>query len=346
MSTIQYNRVIRKLVVAFGNLFDNITLVKYNPDLTESERVLIPIAYATKERYVMRLEDDLNLDKKVQVALPRFSYEMTGMNYDASRKFNTNVKNFAQTNTGLISQYNPVPYDFDFNLYLYVRNIEDASQVLEHIIPFFTPDYTLKLNLIPEMGIVKEVPIILKQANHEIVYEGDRDQETRMIIWTLSFTVKGFIFGKTSGPAKIITHSITNFYNQINQDDVIEFSIDLGSGAGNYIKDEIVFQGYSFQTSTASARVVSWNDGKLQLKEISGNFVSNLPIYGINNSANYKFNSYSPVTFKYAQIDAYANMPPTVRIDDTEYKMDSSNTSITMDKINVPNVIVTEPENN
>ena len=173
MAAIEYNRIIRKLVIGFGNLFNDITLVRYNPDESEAERFLIPIAYATKERYVMRLEDDFTLDKKVQVALPRFSFEMTGLNYDASRKQNTNVKNFSNSTSGVVSQYNPVPYNFNFKLYLYVRNIEDATQVLEHIIPYFTPDYTMKLNLVPEMGIIKEVPVILNNADHEIIYEGE-----------------------------------------------------------------------------------------------------------------------------------------------------------------------------
>jgi hypothetical protein len=171
MST--YNRVIRKLVVGFGNLFDSITLYRFKPDLTESERFIVPIAYASKERYVMRLEEDLNLDKKVQLTLPRMSFEMAGLSYDSSRKQNTNIKNFAGTPpSGVLSQYNPVPYNFDFNLYIYVRNIEDGTQIIEHILPFFTPDYTIKLNLIPEMGIVKEVPIILNSTSHEILYEG------------------------------------------------------------------------------------------------------------------------------------------------------------------------------
>jgi hypothetical protein len=309
--------------------------------MTEAERFLIPIAYATKERYVMRLEDDLNLDKKVQVTLPRLSFEMTGMSYDSSRKQNTNIRNYAQTTSGVIGQYNPVPYDFDFNLYLYVRNIEDATQVLEHVLPFFTPDYTMKLNLIPEMGAVKEIPVIFKDADHEILYEGDRDQETRMIIWTLRFTVKGFIYGKTSS-AGIIKHSITNIYNQISSEDVVSFVMDLGSGAGNYQTGEIVYQGYSYQTSTASARVVSWTNNTLRLSDINGNFVSDAPIYGTNNSANYRFVSYLPETFKYAQIDAYGSQPPVVKIDDTEFTMDSSNTSITMDKINTPSVTITE----
>ena len=107
MANICYNRIIRKLVVGFGNLFNNITLVRYNPDNTEAERVIVPIAYADKENYVLRLQADYNLDKKVQITLPRFSFEMTGFRYDASRKQNTNVKNFANTGQGLKNQYNP-----------------------------------------------------------------------------------------------------------------------------------------------------------------------------------------------------------------------------------------------
>ena len=305
MSTPQYNRVIRKLVVGFGNLFNEISLVRYNPDLSEAERFLIPIAYATKERYVMRLEDDYTLDKKVQVALPRLSFEMTGLSYDSSRKQNTNIKNFAQTLTGVVAQYNPVPYNFDFSLYLYVRNIEDATQVLEHIIPYFTPDYTIKLNLIPEMGIVKEIPVILNTTSHEILYEGERDQETRMIIWTLNFTVKGFIFGKSSTTG-IIKTSITNILNDIGADDVVTFNMSA-TGVGSYQAGETVYQGYTAATAVASGKVISWNNNILRLTNINGNFISSQPVYGVNNNASYKFLSYQIQPQKYAQIISVTN---------------------------------------
>ncbi len=133
MSDITYNRVIRKLVVGFGSLFDKITLVRYNTDRSEDQRVLVPLAYATKELYVRRLEDDPNLQKKVQIALPRMSFEMNGLTYDVSRKQNTNIKQFARTTEGIVSQYNPVPYNFDFSLYIYVRNMEDGTQIIATI---------------------------------------------------------------------------------------------------------------------------------------------------------------------------------------------------------------------
>ena len=306
MSTPYYNRTIRKLVVGFGNLFNDITLVRYNPDLTESERFLVPIAYATKESYVMRLEEDLALDKKVQMTLPRFSFEMTGLTYDVSRKQNTNIKNVASTSGGIKSQYNPVPYNFDFNLYLYVRNIEDGTQVLEHIIPYFTPDYTIKLNMVPEMGIIKEIPVILNSCTSDITYEGNREKDPRMIIWTLNFTVKGYIFGKSTSTG-LITHSITSIYNQISDGDVVEFTMNASSGIGNYQLGETVYQGYTAQTATATARVVLWTNNILHLDNINGDFTSTQPIYGVNTRANYKFTSYNITPKKFVQIDITPN---------------------------------------
>ena len=306
MSVPYYNRTIRKLVVGFGNLFKDITLVRYNPNLSEAERFLVPIAYAAKESYVMRLEEDLSLDKKVQMTLPRMSFEMMGVSYDTSRKLNTNTKNFASTPGGAIAQYNPVPYNFDFNLYLYVRNIEDGTQLIEHILPYFTPDYTIKLNMVPEMGIIKEIPIVLNSCQQDITYEGNREKDPRMVIWTLNFTVKGHIFGKTSTTG-VITHSITSIYNEITPEQVVEFSIDAASGTGTYQIGEDVYQGYTRSTAIATAKVVVWGNNKLYLTNINGDFVSTQPIYGVNTLANYKFTSYNITPQKYAQIDITPN---------------------------------------
>ena len=325
-----YNRAIRKLVVGFGNLFNNITLVRYNPDLTEAERVLVPIVYATKELYVRRLEDDPGLDKKIQTALPRMSFEMSGLTYDSTRKQNTNTRTFAKTaNGGVTAQYNPVPYNFDFNLYIYVRNIEDGTQIIEHILPFFAPDYTIKLNMVPEMGIIKEVPIILNSATHDIIYEGDKNSETRMIIWTLNFTVKGFIFGKMS-EVGLIRNSITNILGSISSTDTVAFNM-VPTGTGTYQTGEVVYQGYSASTATATGKVVLWSNNNLHLTEINGNFISDLPIIGIVTNSNYVFNSYemqpqvlAKIDVKPNPIDATANMDYTYTTTISEFPIDSS----------------------
>ena len=281
-----YNRIIRKMVVGFGNLFNNITLVRYNPDQTEQERFVIPISYAAKELYVKRLLEDPDLDKKVQMSLPRFSFEMTGFSYDADRKQNTNIKNYAVKNNSVINQYNPVPYNFDFSLYLYTRNIEDATQALEHILSYFTPDYTIKLNLVPDMSIVKEIPVILKDVTQDIEYEGDMSHDTRVIIWTLNFTVKGFIFGAMSPTGGIIKTTYTSIIDY--SPDTIVFNMDSTSENIPYKEGETAYQGYSAHVALSTGTVKRWANNTLTLTNLSGNFVSTLPITGIESLASYK----------------------------------------------------------
>lgn len=312
MAVTNQNRIIRKLIVAFGNMFNNITLVRYNENNTEQERFLVPITYAPKELYVQRLEADPDLEKKVQVTLPRMTYEMTGLTYDASRKQNTNIKNFSQSNS-LLSQYNPVPYNFDFSLYIYTRNHEDVHNIVECIIPYFTPDYTINVNLIPEMGMSREIPIILNDTEREVRYDGPRDSEPRLIIWTLNFTVKGFIFGAvTPVNTGIIKHSITNILNYITPNDNITFTMD-DTGSGDYKLNELVYQGYSLNSTTATAKVISWNNNDLTVVDLNGNFVSDMPIIGSSSRATYKFTSYSPSANTLSRIDIYVE-PPTANV--------------------------------
>lgn len=216
MAITNQNRIIRKLIVAFGNLFNNITLVRYNQDGTEQERFLVPITYAPKELYVQRLEADPDLDKKTQVTLPRISYEMLGMSYDSSRKQITNVKNYTSASSAINAFYNPVPYDFKFTLSIYTRNHEDVHSIVECLLPFFTPDFTLSVNLLPELGVTKEIPIILDSIDREVHYDGNRDSDTRMIIWTLDFTLKGFIYGSGSNASNNLIIYVNTSIRDLN----------------------------------------------------------------------------------------------------------------------------------
>jgi hypothetical protein len=155
------------------------------------------------------------------------------------------------------------------------------------------------------MGIIKEVPVILNSTSQDIDYEGGYERDTRVIIWTLSFTVKGHIFGKITDSGGPITHSITSIYNQIDENDVIQFTINPNSGVGTYQIGETVYQGFSAPLAIATGKVVSFNNNLLQLKNINGNFVSSLPIRGVKTNANYMFTSYnllSQVPVNMAQI--------------------------------------------
>ena len=297
-----YNQVIRKIVMAFGEMFSNITLVRYTQSLVEQERFLVPIAYASKENYVMRLEGDPNLDKKVLMTLPRISYDLINVKYDPARKLNTNVRNFAQLPGGTISQYNPVPYNYDFELCIYVRNIEDGNQIVEHILPFFSPDYTIAINMVPLMNDVRNIPVTLNDTHYDVSYEGNRDSDPRMVIWTLSFTAKGFMYGPINGNlnAGIIYNSIINIDSIQNGSTLGFYMANTGFGS-TYQAGEMVYQGI-LGLNTATGTVVSFINNKLIVSEISGTFTLNSPIVGLISGTTRNFTSFEVLPIQYAQI--------------------------------------------
>jgi len=295
-SNVFYNGIIRKLVVGFGSIFDNITLVRTNSDGTENQRIDVPIIFAGKEKYIARLMGDPDLDKKVQIVLPRMSFDILGMSYDASRKQQTTIKNYAPTATDPTSakaQYVPVPYDFDFELYIYVRSIEDGAQIVEHILPYFTPEYTIKLNLVPSMNITREIPIRLNSVKYENQYEGDRESATRMVIYTLDFTVKGYVFGPTATTG-IIRESITNILNlALLNEPTVKFNM-ANTGFGVYKTGEFVYQGLSFDLATATAKVVAYSNttNVLEVNQLGGDFKSNTMVIGFDSNAEFVLNSF------------------------------------------------------
>lgn len=288
-----YHRTIRKMVVAFGNIFNEIKLARYDSNGYEKEHFLVPIVYGGKEKYVSRIEGDPTLDKKTQITLPIMSFVMENMKYDAARKLNTNFKTTVPSSTTALSVYNPVPFDFDFTLYAYVRNIEDGAQLMEKILPYFTPDYTISVNLIPELGLVKQLPIILRDVSNEVDYEGDYNTNIRSIIWTLNFTVKGYLYGPVSQP-KIIRSSFTNIINEPSLHEHNVVGTMAAGGLGNYQFGEEVYQGYSFDTATATAKVASWNSTSklLELTDVFGHLTSGKKIIGVDTNATWTANSF------------------------------------------------------
>ena len=151
------------------------------------------------------------LTKAVATVIPRISFEMVSMTYDTSRKLNSLIRNFAaNTSSAIKTQFNPIPYNFDFNLSIYVRNTEDGTQILEQILPFFTPDFTVTVNFISEMNQKYDMPIILNSVQSTVDYEGDM-MSTRLIMWDLQFTAKGYIWPPVKS-GKYIRQANTNIY--------------------------------------------------------------------------------------------------------------------------------------
>ncbi|MCK9369362.1 tail sheath stabilizer and completion protein [Candidatus Dojkabacteria bacterium] len=188
-----YHRSIRKVVVTFGTLFNDLELVRFSTDGTPKERFKVPLIYGPKEKYIVRLMSDPNLTKSISTVVPRLSFNLDSIAYDQTRKQATTIRNFKSSNGTVISQYVPVPFNFEFSLSIFVRNTEDGTQILEQILPFFTPDFTVTIDFINTMDKKYDVPIILKTVTSNDTYEGSLD-ETRLITWDLTFTAKGYIF--------------------------------------------------------------------------------------------------------------------------------------------------------
>lgn len=213
-----YNRTIRKIVVAFGTMFNDIEVIRFTKNGVAKEKIKVPLNYGAKEKYFTRLTSDPDLVKSINTTVPRMSFNMNGMDYDSSRKQITTLQNFSATNGVVSRQYVPVPYNYTFSLSIFVRNTEDGTQILEQILPFFTPDFTVTVDLISGMEQKYDIPIILNSVSSEVDYEGDM-MNTRLIIWNLEFTVKGYIFPqiKTSNSG-IIRSANTNLYSTMALD--------------------------------------------------------------------------------------------------------------------------------
>lgn len=236
-----YNRTIRKVVVAFGTMFNDIVLVRYNKaGTTEYERTRVPLSYGAKEKYLTRLTSDPTLTKSINVYVPRISFDMVGLSYDSTRKFNTINRNFGvNSDTGVVSgQYAPVPYNFEFDLSIFVRNQEDGTQILEQILPFFTPDFTVTVDLVPKVGRKYDMPVTLNSVSPEIDYEGDFST-TRLIIWTLNFTVKGYIFPPV-GDVGLIEQANTNIYIDSRDTRYQKVYVDSANGSGVFTTGETI----------------------------------------------------------------------------------------------------------
>ena len=208
-----YHETTRKVVVAFGTLFNNIQLVRKDNAGVVTQSMKVPLAYGPRQKFLVRLREDPDLTKQVAITLPRIGFEITGLSYDPTRKLNR-VQKFKKTKSGssskLDTQYMPVPYNLGFELYILSKNSDDALQIVEQILPYFQPDYTLTINDMPDMSVKRDIPIILNSISYEDDYEGDFAQR-RAIIYSLDFTAKFYLYGPVTGQSVIKTVQVDQF---------------------------------------------------------------------------------------------------------------------------------------
>jgi len=213
-----YNGTIRRYIILFGRMFNDIDVVRTNGTTTQTIRC--PIAYGPREKWLSRLNQDPGLNKDLAVTLPRLSFELTGMELDQTRTLNKMHKMTAYNDNvkKLTSQYTPVPYTFNMSLYGMFDNNEDAVQVVEQITPFFRPEWTASIKLIDELDEYFDVPTILNDMSIEDSYEADF-QTRRAILYTWNFTVKGYLWGPVRNRG-VIKRTIIDIANNRTQDPI------------------------------------------------------------------------------------------------------------------------------
>ena len=208
-----YHETIRNVVVGFGTIFNNIQLVRKDNSGVIQQTMKVPLAYGPRQKFLVRLNDDADLTKAAAVTLPRIGFEITGLTYDPGRKLNR-VQKFKKVKGAksdqLDTQYMPVPYNINFQLYILAKQSDDALQVVEQILPYFQPDYTITINDMAEMGIKKDVPVQLNSISYEDDYQGDFTSR-RAIIYTLEFTCKFYLYGPVTSSKVIKTVQVDSY---------------------------------------------------------------------------------------------------------------------------------------
>lgn len=212
-----YHQRIKKSVALFGSIFNNINILRKNAANDGISTIKVPLSYAPKRKYMERLLENPNLDTdtKVAIKLPRMSFEIISLNYDATRQLSkVNKYNITASNNLKSKFYSPTPYTIGFQLNVYAKTQDDALQVVEQIIPYFNPQYTLTIKPVAEYStITEDVPIILQSVTFTDDYEGALEAR-RSIIYTLDFEMK------------------INFYGPINTGEIIrQTDINLGQMA-------------------------------------------------------------------------------------------------------------------
>ena len=180
--------------IGFGNLFNNIQIEQINTD--NSKRLFtVPLSYAPKEKFIKRLTEHSSIsdNTRIEIGIPQMAFELAGLVYDPLRRMNKLSKKTNYSSNTISSMYTETPYNFVFNLYAYTRNIEENLQILEQILPYFSPEFVISLNM-NELNQSVDVPIVLSQTNLTQEYEGDFSTR-RQVVTTYQFTAKSYVYG-------------------------------------------------------------------------------------------------------------------------------------------------------
>jgi hypothetical protein len=212
-----YHQHIRKAIIAFGTIFNNINVERKNSSGAVAQTLRVPLSYSTKQKFMTRIARVTGTDTRGEVAitLPRIGFEIQGLNYDPSRKTTVIQKNKA-VGTGdgastVRTAFNSAPFNMNLALYIFAKNQDDGLQIVEQILPYFNPDFNVTINDLPELNIKRDIKITLDNVNYEDEYEGDFANRLS-VVWTLNFTMRLNFYSNVENVG-IIKKVIADIYN-------------------------------------------------------------------------------------------------------------------------------------
>ena len=249
LGTYFYHEILRKTVIGFGTLFNNINIKHTDASGTNVSAMKVPLAYGPMQKFLARIQQQPDLDREVAITLPRLSFEMQGLQYDPTRKTGIAQTFLTQNGTNAKKVYMPVPYNIAFELSIMSKLSDDSLQILEQILPYFQPSFNITINLISSIGEKKDIPIVLESINYSDQYEGGFESR-RTIIYTLAFTAKTYLFGPVAdNPEGLIKKVDVDYYGNTN--------IKTAKRVQRYSATPTAKQNYDDDTATVLSGAIS-----------------------------------------------------------------------------------------
>ena len=218
LGTYYYHEIMRKTIVAFGTLFNQINIRHDDASGNTYSDLKVPLAYGPSQKFLARLEQQEDLNKPVQITLPRMSFEMNNIQYDSTRKTGiTQTFKAVDKDTSAVKKvFMPVPYNIGFELNILSKLNDDALQIVEQILPYFQPSFNVTIDLISSIGEKRDVPIVLDSISFQDDYEGDFSTR-RALIYTLRFTAKTYLFGPVADSSEGLIKKVqVDYYADTN----------------------------------------------------------------------------------------------------------------------------------
>lgn len=218
-----YHSLLKKYVIVFGTLFNNIRIERFNSDGTVHDTLKVPIAYGPREKFLARVEANPTGIADTAILLPRIGFEMTGISYASDRKLQTTTpiytKNNVNGNSVLKKVYQPVPYDIQFTMSIISKSTEDGARIIEQILPYFTPEWTISVKLLSDFDNYTDIPIVINSLDIQDEYTGDF-KERRALTYTMVFNMKAYLFGPVT-QSKVIKISNVNMLAPLESNTVL-----------------------------------------------------------------------------------------------------------------------------